>query len=146
MSKPLPGTTCADQARLYGIPNMRRHVLLCIGPDCVETARGEVAWAYLKKRIGELGLDKAPSGVFRTRCGCLRVCTQGPIAVVHPDGVWYHSADPPVIERILQEHILGGQPVADYVFAQQPLVLNTGTPNSHITPCQLSDSDPSSSA
>jgi (2Fe-2S) ferredoxin len=63
--------------------------------------------------------------VFRTRCHCLRVCTQGPIMVVQPDGVWYHSADPAVIDRVLQEHVLGGRPVAEYQFAAQPLEIPT---------------------
>jgi (2Fe-2S) ferredoxin len=121
MAKPPPGTTPVQQAHAYGVGNVRRHVLLCAGPDCVDPARGEAAWTYLKKRIADLGLDRAPTHLFRTRCYCLRICTAGPIAVVHPDGVWYHSADPPVLERILQEHVLGGRVVTEFAFAQQPL-------------------------
>jgi len=121
MAKPAPGATVTSQAEFYGIANMRRHILLCAGPDCVETPRGEIAWNYLKKRIAELGLERQPTAVFRTRCHCLRVCTGGPIAVVHPDGTWYHSADPPVIERILQEHVLGGRVVSENLIVRQPL-------------------------
>ena len=121
MAKPAPGATLSDQATLYGISNMRRHLLLCSGPDCVDPNRGEIAWAYLKKRVAELKLDKAPAHLFRTRCHCLRICMKGPIAVVQPEGVWYHSADPVVIERILQEHVLGGKIVTEYAFVESPL-------------------------
>jgi (2Fe-2S) ferredoxin len=121
MAKPPPGTTLLQQAVAYGVPTMRRHVLLCAGPDCADPARGEAAWTYLKRRISELGLERAPTHVFRTRCHCLRMCTGGPIVVVQPDGVWYHSADPEVIERILQEHILQGRVVEEFMFTRQPL-------------------------
>jgi hypothetical protein len=87
MSKPPPGTLPHQQADAYRIPGMRRHLLLCAGPDCVSASTGEGAWNYLKKRISELKLDQAPTDVFRTRCACLRICTGGPLFVVQPDGV-----------------------------------------------------------
>jgi (2Fe-2S) ferredoxin len=121
MSKPGPGTTELQQAVSYGIVNIRRHILLCSGPNCVDSPKGEEAWNYLKKRIAELALDRAPTHVYRTRCQCLRVCTRGPIVVVYPEGTWYHSAEPAVIERILQEHILQGRPVREYIFVERPL-------------------------
>ena len=121
MSKPPAGTSALQQVASYGIANVRRHILLCAGPDCVDARRGEEAWNYLKRRIGELKLNQAPTCIYRTQCKCLRVCMNGPIAVVHPEGVWYHSADPPVLERILQEHILLGKPVAEYAFVRNEL-------------------------
>ena len=121
MAKPAPGATIESQVVAYGVPNIRRHLLLCPGPDCVDPARGEAAWSYLKKRLSELRLEQAPTHLFRTKVHCLRMCMRGPIAVVLPEGVWYHSADPPVIERILQEHILGGHVVTEFTFAEQRL-------------------------
>jgi (2Fe-2S) ferredoxin len=106
-----------------GLPHIQRHVFLCAdqtNPKCCAKAVGLEAWDYLKRRLKELSLDRpsemTPDCLFRTKANCLRVCLQGPILVVYPDGVWYHSAKPDVIERIIQEHLLANQVVQEYAF------------------------------
>lgn len=101
---------------LLGGESIRRHIFLCATSEkakCCAPADGEASWNFLKKRLRQLGLaDKG--GVARTKADCLRICTAGPVAVVWPDGVWYHGCMPEVLERIIQEHLLGGKPVEDY--------------------------------
>ncbi|HYM14797.1 MAG TPA: (2Fe-2S) ferredoxin domain-containing protein [Dehalococcoidia bacterium] len=108
----------------YGIGRIARHIFLCADqtePKCAPGERTHEAWEYLKRRIEELGLGVGGRVVYRTRANCLRVCARGPKAVVYPEGVWYHSADAEVLERIIQEHLVGGVPVWEYAFAENPL-------------------------
>lgn len=126
-----------------GIGRLQHHILLCAdqsNPRCSTREESVAVWRHLKRRLKELGLTAAPppwrgidvtidapdhttgtGSVLRSKVDCLRICEQGPICVVYPEGIWYHSVNVAVMDRIISEHVVGGTPVQEFRFTADPL-------------------------
>ena len=105
-----------DSLAKIGLATAERHLFVCLGPDCCAAQEGEALWEFVKQRVRETGLR-----AMRTKAGCFRICTGGPWLVVYPEGVWYGAVTPERFERILREHLLGGQPVGEWIAVQNDL-------------------------
>lgn len=110
-------------ARGKGVGDYKRHVLLCLGPDCCKSEVGQEAWDVLKRELKdkELSVSSGPNACYRTKAGCLRICTGGPIMVVYPEGTWYAGMTADRIPRLVQQHLVEGKPVEEWVFTRNPL-------------------------
>ena len=108
-------------ARQFGVGKLTRHLLVCVGPDCVDPAVGEKTWEHIKRRMKELNITGPDGPCYRTKCDCFRICIDGPIAVVYPEGTWYRNVTVENAERIIQEHLIGGKVVESICFARNEL-------------------------
>lgn len=111
----------ASVAAKRGIGSYRRHVLLCTGPNCCTPEEGQAAWEALKHQIKQNNLGSGENACYRSKVGCLRICCHGPTMVVYPEGTWYHGMTSDRIPRLVQQHLIDDEPIAEWIFARNPL-------------------------
>jgi (2Fe-2S) ferredoxin len=112
---------CRAAAAKHAIGGYQRHVFLCTGPTCCSPEVGMAAWEVLKQGIKDHGLAAGPHACYRTKVGCLRICCNGPTMVVYPEGTWYHGMTAERIPQFVQQHLVEGQPIREWIFADNPL-------------------------
>ncbi len=112
------------EAQRRGVGGYDRHIFLCTGPDCCTTEQGAAAWAALKTGVAKLNGSSERGRIYRTKVGCLRICQQGPTAVIYPEGTWYGGLEPPALERVIREDLAEGRRVDDLVIGENPLAVD----------------------
>ena len=128
MSEPREDVQAA--AAKVGVGSYHRHVFLCTGPNCCTPEVGLAAWEVLKQKLTDAGLTTGPNACYRTKVGCLRICCHGPTMLVYPEGTWYHGMTADRIPQFVQQHLVEGKPIAELVFAQNPLSDDDGSDKS----------------
>jgi (2Fe-2S) ferredoxin len=106
------------EAAMRQVDAVARHLFICIGPDCIDAADGEKLWSHVKSKVAEAQKQCTGATLYRSKVGCLRICKQGATAVVYPDGTWYGGLDNERVDRVIEEHLVGGQPVEDFRIGQ----------------------------
>jgi (2Fe-2S) ferredoxin len=117
-----------EVAAKLGVGTFQRHVFLCTGPNCCTPETGQAAWDVLKQCVKDRGLVSGPRACNRTKVGCLRICCHGPTMVVYPEGTWYHGMAAERIPRFVQEHLVEGRPIQEWIFAEGSLPPETEGP------------------
>lgn len=109
------------KAKEREIGSFERHMFICVGPDCCSEAEGLRSWEHLKSQSALVNKTPGAPKLYRTKVGCLRICEAGPTGVVYPDGTWYGCLTPENIDRVVEEHLVGGREVPDLVIGRNPL-------------------------